>query len=579
MSNGISKTILSRGYFPKELPPAFNTLSFADFATSSIGRKVIEQYKPADMFTECCEFKVARTGDESRDFKIPHPYHFARLTGLCSLNFKRLLRLAGGSPFASSSPSYGTTNARAIRPATLPANLARDKALARASSTYLFRTDVSHFYPSLYTHAVGWAIDPKMRQKKYWKDFKLLGKRVDQNLMDLDKKFSQGIPIGNDLSFLLGEIVLAVVDKTLKVEKDRCYRWFDDYEYSCSTEGEALAFREQLETELAKFRLRLNPRKTEILRLPSPSQEEWQGTLISASQSGLNKEREMIKYFDIAFRLRTEFPNAPVLAFTLGVLYKLPRPSKRAGLVAESAITQALLCEPGSSQKALSLLSYWKINGFDINTKLFGNTFSKLVMKSAKRGTHDLMWALAFCLDNSISLEEDASARLKEVENDLVALLALHMQRKRLLAASFDRRSLAKRMKTADMDREHWLLCYESVRHGFLPSAKAPVMANPLFSAMLTAKVSFYQIPISSYSYVVAPGCAPEWIIRSWLREAQKKPPRATDHLPTELRKVIEASLVSKEGRDVSPSEFRNFLRLHDLYHEPEPSVDDEIYA
>ena len=96
MSNRINKTILSRGYFPKELPPAFNTLSFADFATSAIGRKAIEQYKPADMYTECCEFKVARTGDESRDFKIPHPYHFAQLTSLCSSNFKRLQLLSEG---------------------------------------------------------------------------------------------------------------------------------------------------------------------------------------------------------------------------------------------------------------------------------------------------------------------------------------------------------------------------------------------------------------------------------------------------------------------------------------------------
>jgi hypothetical protein len=418
-----------------------------------------------------------------------------------------------------------------------------------------------------------------MRQKKYWKDYKLLGKRVDQNLMDLDKKFSQGIPIGNDLSFLLGEIVLAAVDKTLKIEEARCYRWFDDYEYSCSSEGEALAFREQLEAELAKFRLRLNPRKTDILRLPGPSQEEWQDSLISASKTGLNKEREMIKYFDTAFRLRTEFPSAPVLAFALGVLYKLSRPSESAGRVAESAVTQALLCEPGSSQKALSLLSYWRINGFGINTKLLGETFSKLVMRSAKRGTHDLMWALAFCLDNSICLEEGASAKLKEVENDLVALLSLHMQRKRLLAPSFDRRSIARRVRNADLDREHWLLCYESVRHGFLPSAKPLVVANQLFSAMLAAKVSFYQIPISSYSYVVAPGCAPEWMIRSWLREAQKEPPRKTDNLPKDLRKIIEASLVAKEGRNVSPSEFRMFLRLHDLHHEPEPDVEGEIYA
>ena len=133
----------------------------------------------------------------------------------------------------------------------------------------------------------------------------------------------------------------------------------------------------------------------------------------------------MIKYFDMAFRLRSEHPHAPVLSFALGVLFKIGRPSERAGRIAESSITQTLLCEPGSSQKALSLLSYWKIGGFSINEVLLGKTFSKLIMQSAKRGTHDLMWALAFCLDNRIALDTDASARLKEVDNDLVALLSL----------------------------------------------------------------------------------------------------------------------------------------------------------
>src|SRR5665213_2713343 len=243
------------------------------YAGTKTGRKTLKAYKPSDKYTECSKYELALPGVHRRELRIPHPASFVHLASLAAQNFRRLLKKGAVSPFSKSRPVFATARNRALQPSLRPQNLARERAAARAGCAFLLKADVSHFYPSLYTHAVGWAIDPKMRQKKYWKDIKLLGKRVDQNLMDLDKKFSQGIPIGNDLSFLLAEIVLAAVDKTLKVEKDRCYRWFDDYEYSCSTEGEALAFREQLETELAKFRLRLNPRKTEILRLPSPSQE------------------------------------------------------------------------------------------------------------------------------------------------------------------------------------------------------------------------------------------------------------------------------------------------------------------
>ena len=82
MSVNVVKTILAKGYFPKELPPAFTTHSFAEFAVTPSGASLLSNYKPTDCFTECCEFKVARTGNESRDFKIPHPHHFTKLTNL-----------------------------------------------------------------------------------------------------------------------------------------------------------------------------------------------------------------------------------------------------------------------------------------------------------------------------------------------------------------------------------------------------------------------------------------------------------------------------------------------------------------
>jgi len=90
--------------------------------------------------------------------------------------------------------------------------------------------------------------------------------------MDLDGKVSQGVPIGNDVSFLLAELVLAQVDKILKARHVRALRWFDDYELAADTREEAEETLKQLNRELGKFRLRLNPKKTTISRLPSPAE-------------------------------------------------------------------------------------------------------------------------------------------------------------------------------------------------------------------------------------------------------------------------------------------------------------------
>ena len=78
--------------------------------------------------------------------------------------------------------------------------------------------------------------------------------------MNADGKISQGIPIGNDISFLLAETVLAQVDRRLRFPAERSYRWFDDHEVAFDSRAEAEAGLKRLNAELAKFRLRLNPK-------------------------------------------------------------------------------------------------------------------------------------------------------------------------------------------------------------------------------------------------------------------------------------------------------------------------------
>src|SRR5262252_2022792 len=96
----IYKTLLTRGYFPKELPPAFFTDQFAAFATTNRGRFLLEKYAAEDNYTECVRYHLARVAAERRELRIPHPAHFAKLATLTAAHFGRLLKKAGSSPFS-----------------------------------------------------------------------------------------------------------------------------------------------------------------------------------------------------------------------------------------------------------------------------------------------------------------------------------------------------------------------------------------------------------------------------------------------------------------------------------------------
>ena len=257
----IFSTLLARGYFPKELPPAFFTSQFAKYAATKPGRAVLSAYQPADNYTECVKYQLARPGLDRRELRIPHPASFANLASLTATHFSRLLKKAARSKISRSRPIYAPATYRPLMPMVRQLDLPKERVAIRAGSSFLLKADVSQFYPSLYTHAVGWAVDPQLRNKSNWTNNAFLGRKLDQALMNLDGKISQGIPIGNDLSFLLAEVVLAQVDRILTPHRARAFRWYDDYELAVDTREEAERILKQLNRELGRFRLRLNARR------------------------------------------------------------------------------------------------------------------------------------------------------------------------------------------------------------------------------------------------------------------------------------------------------------------------------
>ena len=514
----ILRSILEKGYFPKELPPQFFTEGFAAYASTKKGRAALNGYKAPDNRTECIGFDLALPGVERRPLRIPHPASFTKLASLTAKHFKRLLTKGGSSPFSKSRPVYAEGRFRAITPAFRPGNLARERAAARAGGTHLVRLDISHFYPSLYTHAVGWAIDPKLRSPKHWKNFNLLGKKVDQALMDLQGKVSQGIPISSDVSFLLGEIVLSQVDRQLKVKPERCYRWFDDFEVTCESREEAEAVLASLVQALRAFSLRPNTHKTLIVELPRAASEEWQIVLSEKMRRSVTTPNDMVTFFDSAFRVREQFPSLPVLMYALGTLFKIVNPGFEIGRVAQSGISQALLREPGTAQKAFALLTFWRLNGFSLDHQLLAATINQMIHRHASLGvSSDVAWALSFAIEQKIELDARAAKVLSRCEDDCVILLALDACSRGLLPSGFSKKRVESFLATATLDGPHWLVAYESVRHGFSTVCEALVRSNSLFADLLAKKVSFYRQHMPPYASVIHQGGAPEWVVARWL--------------------------------------------------------------
>src|SRR5256712_1685812 len=550
----IYRVLLEKGYFPRELPPSFFTEHFAQYAATKTGRAKLATHTLALGYTHCVEYDLGKPGGVRRTLSIPNPISFTSLAALTAKHFKRLLTKAGKSKCARSRPVYDPKGARRLQTLYKPTNLARERAIIRTGARYLLRLDISQFYPSLYTHAVGWAIDPKYREKKHWHDKKLLAYRIDERVRNCQGRISQGIPIGHDVSFLLSEIVLCQVDHALRLKKQNAFRWVDDYEIACGSIEEAEAWLASFQREFSRFRLRVNPQKMSILPLPQAASDGWQSTLRDAVKRQLERPAELLAYFDQAFRLRAEHPEVAVMNYALGLLFRLAALTDHAAEIAQSSISQAMLCEPGCVQKALAVLTFWSLNGMPLKKDLLAHTISQIVTQQRQRGlSSDVAWGLFFCLEQKLSLEKKAVAALEECEDNCIALLALHMRAQKLLPAKFRVRALTQSIKSSDLESNDWLLLYEGERLGFIKPSP-PAAKHPGFADMMAKKVAFYRDTLPPYASVIHPGGAPEWVVQKWVTHPVEKKGKGAPKKGAKVPKPTPiVAMISKDVAKVAP--------------------------
>jgi hypothetical protein len=122
-----------------------------------------------------------------------------------------------------------------------------------------------------------------------------------------------------------------------------------------------------------------------------------------------------------------------------------------------------------------------------------GEAFENIIVHHAPRGQgSEVAWALWGALAWSVPLSSQMARAVSEMNDDIVALLALDADARGLFSAgALDKNLWSKIVSEPNvLYTEHWLLAYEADRQTWLPCPS--VASNPVFLAMKNAGVSFY---------------------------------------------------------------------------------------
>lgn len=193
--------------------------------------------------------------------------------------------------------------------------------LAQGKS-YLVKADISNCFPSVYSHALDWALRGKAAAKEWIavrsnKRGKSWEAKLDELSRNIANRETKGLLIGPAVSNLLSELILQRIDE--KLAGYDYVRYIDDYSVYFETRREAEDFLVQLQRELAHFRLDLNTRKTRIVSLREGVGNTWIATVMShlpAEWTDLNAAR----FLQQAELLAQQYPSESVLKFAVKTL-------------------------------------------------------------------------------------------------------------------------------------------------------------------------------------------------------------------------------------------------------------------
>lgn len=490
-SDVVLRAILQLNYLPTqsvakdELPPVFSTESFSEEVANAVTagqQRANSTYRGYD----AVEYRLTRFNGVSRTCSIPHPYAYAHLA-LCIYRNWTQFSYIEENENSLSKPWEREDGRFAVMSYLDSAADARSRIGKSFGCRFVVYTDIANFYPSIYSHAISWALVgfKVAKQNRGPANNRIWYNELDEKVRSLKRGETQGIAIGPGTSSILSEAVLARVDAQLR-DRFAYNRFIDDYTAYCKTEDDAQDFIRVLAEELAKFKLHLNIQKTKILSLPQPLETEWVSELsLLLPKSSELSVRDVIMFMSHAVRLARQSPSGSVLKYALRAL---------AGGNLEAAAAELLreyILNLSFSQPVLLPLLDRLFRMQSPQARLQNKeSLSSLALEHIRLAHSDAMsWILYFHDECGIDIEEDVALEIIK-SRDCVSLVLLyhygsqsHKDRVLEFVASLDHSDLY------ELD-QYWLLLYELFRVKAIPS---PYKGENAFEIMLKNKVRFLE--------------------------------------------------------------------------------------
>lgn len=521
LAHVVLKSLLGKGYFPRELPLVFTTTDFgkhaldilADWKSAKLfsiketkkfpkvngkqlrGRYGYKDLKPAEPEIISKPKKIY----ERRIIHITHPVPQALLAKEIAENWRKLQRLLSNRRYSEDKISISEKHERSIEGINFPLHRAK-KDYIEATSDWLVQTDISRFYPSIYTHSIPWAAYGKKQVKSNLKLYSgSFADRLDVLIRACNSNQTIGIPTGPETSRIIAEIISSRIDSEysgkLKSRNGTIDRLQDDWVVGADSLTEAEKILSVIGACYRDYGLEINGTKTSITHIVASEIESWRSEIaafLSHRKGGLKGDR-LKELLNLCLRLQLGSPSEPVMNYTLAIIEG--QYYRKADVpFLESFLLKAAAISPSSMDRICRIILNIEHKTGGLSKDRLYRRFETLATRHLENGTlFEAIWLLYTIRGlKKPFYSTPIIANAENIPSSTVRLLLMDMKYKGIYLGK-----LPIERWEQEVSREgvltgwSWLYAYEAIRKGWMNDHNN-LLSEPFFRAMHQRNVVFY---------------------------------------------------------------------------------------
>ena len=486
------RAFLRYGYFPVQLPPGFTTNQFAD------KYKTLESQWTSNDAPTCRgeRFSVARSSFNRRVTTVVNPAAYFLLVKEIAQHWPAIQRHYSKTSISRSRPKL-EPSLRAIK-ITKFSDLYEARVNSSSGYKYALLTDVSRFFPTIYTHTIPWALHGRsVAKRNREKSTKFFGNIIDNRSMGVQDWQTMGLPIGPDTSHVIAEIVATAVDIELKNGLGKTppgFRYVDDYCLFFDTRAEAERALKEVSRALTTYELQINPDKTKIIEVKDLVEQSWKYRVreLEVSERTSRQRDDIHRFFGNLFALEKRYGDESLIKYGLKKISTCIVKKTNWSLY-EAYLLKCGYAFPNALQVLTTTLSTYQQYGYQFDRVALTRFCNNLIRDHAVSDGHsELAWALWLAKEMNLKIDTDSVQAVEASSSSVCKLILLDLASSGL-ARRIRKGSVSQYAIEAELNGDSWLLSYEGGRRSWLFNKNTDYIKNaPFFSDLINNDIGFY---------------------------------------------------------------------------------------